>query len=100
MSRPAKPAHYRGTYHVRSRALLTAANANPATVCWRCGRTLDQHPAHRNGKRPWWTAGHVIPGEVNGELQPEASTCNYRHGGRLRHAHPTTHPNRREWWTT
>ena len=54
------------------------------TLCWRCGRTLQQHPP---GAR--WHAGHTIDGSNNWEpwygpdlpppgdwLTPEASTCN------------------------
>jgi hypothetical protein len=79
----AKPAHRTGGYHVAARRVRDAANANPATRCWRCGRTLAQHPNHRNGKPPKWTAGHVVDGEVAGRLLPEASTCNYQAGARL-----------------
>ena len=70
--------HHRGDYTVRARHVRAIANANPSTLCWRCGRTLHEH-----GPKARWTAGHVIDGEIGGELRPEASTCNYGAGGRL-----------------
>lgn len=71
----AKPLHYQGSYHVRARRVREQAAADPLTRCWRCDRTLDQHP---KGAR--WTAGHLTDGEVGGMLLPEASTCNYSAG--------------------
>ena len=85
-----KPAHYRGTFHVDSRRVRDAAYADPLTLCWRCGRTLDQHPPHKTGKPATWTAGHVIDSDPTSPLLPEASTCNKsagaRYGNRLRGA--------------
>jgi hypothetical protein len=75
-----KAAHHRGTHQARARAITTAANANPHTRCWRCGRTLEAHPPHRNGRPAYWTAGHTTDGQTNGQLLPEASTCNYSAG--------------------
>lgn len=89
-----KGPHHRGTYHRRSLAIVTAARSNPATRCWRCGRTLTEHPPHHNGRPPFWTAGHIIDGQVNGELRPEASTCNYSAGARRRNHQPSQHPYR------
>jgi hypothetical protein len=71
----AKP-HHSGSYSRRAAAVRAYANANPDTRCWRCGRTLQQHPPHRNGRPPTWHAGHVIDGQIGGLLKPEASTCN------------------------
>jgi hypothetical protein len=91
-----KRAHHRGTHQLRARAVVTAANANPNTRCGRCGLTLTQHTPHRNGKPATWQAGHVIDGQVNGELRPEASTCNESHGatlGNTRRVQATT----RDW---
>lgn len=82
----AKQPHHRGTHQARARKVVAAANANPATICWRCGRTLAAHPRHANGRRSFWTAGHVITGQRDGELKPEASWCNFTHGARLRAA--------------
>lgn len=78
-----KKAHYRGRYHVLSRVVRERARADPRTRCWRCGKTLGEHGAHRNGRRAFWTAGHVIDGDPNSPLLPEASTCNLSAGGRL-----------------
>lgn len=78
-----KPAHYKGTYHVRSRALVKAAKANPNTRCWRCGLTLPEHDPHKTGRAAYWTAGHVRDGDPLSPLLPEASTCNYRAGAQL-----------------
>jgi len=89
-----KPAHYRGNYNTNATQVKLAANSTPRTVCWRDGLTLDQHPAHHNGNRPTWTAGHTIDGHPNSPpwlnptlrpppgpwLAPEASTCNYTNG--------------------
>ena len=76
----------------RARPLLKAWRASLATRCWRCGRTLAEHPPHRNGRPATWTAGHIRDidcptcGRVHGDplspLQPEASVCNYSAGGR------------------
>jgi hypothetical protein len=85
-----KPAHYRGSYHVASRRVREAAAASPYTTCWRCGRTLAQHPPHKTGKPARWTAGHLRDGDPSSPLLPEASTCNKSagaaHGNRLRGA--------------
>jgi hypothetical protein len=78
-----KPAHYRGTYHARSRALVAAAYANPDTRCWRCGLRLHECKPHRNGRPAKWTAGHLNDGEVNGPLAPECSPCAVTSGARL-----------------
>ena len=76
--RKVKAAHHKGSYHVQSRHVRTLAYANPSTLCWRCGKTLPEH-----GPRARWTAGHVIDGQIGGELRPEASTCNYAAGAQL-----------------
>jgi hypothetical protein len=57
-----KPKHYAGSYQVDARNVKHAAAANPLTLCWRCHRTLDQHPPHRNGNPAYWTAGHTQHG--------------------------------------
>ena len=84
-------AHHRGPYKRRARAVRAAAYSADAlaemgvgapTRCWRCGRTLAEHPPHRNGRRPSWTAGHTIDGDPNCLLLPEASTCNYAAGAK------------------
>jgi hypothetical protein len=68
--------HHQGDYSRRARLVRQAANANPLTKCWRCGRTLSQHPPHHTGKPPTWQAGHVIDHDPASPLAPEASTCN------------------------
>jgi hypothetical protein len=78
-----KPAHHRGTYHATAAKVRAAANADPFTRCWRCGRTLRQHPRHKTGRLPYWTAGHLIDSQVDGPLLPEASTCNSGAGASL-----------------
>lgn len=84
-----KPWHA-GSYHVTSRRIREQAAADPLTQCWRCGRTLDQHPPHKTGKPARWTAGHVVDSDPTSPLLPEASTCNKsagaRYGNRLRGA--------------
>lgn len=89
--------HHRGkTYEAGGALVIAAAKANPLAVCWRDGRTLDQHPAARDGTRPTWTRGHTIDGDLNPRLwlrvterpppgswlAPEASCCNYAAGAK------------------
>lgn len=78
-------AHHRGRFTARARAVRAEANADPLTRCWRCGRTLAQHPPHLTGRPAHWTAGHPDgwEGVEDAPLLPEASTCNYAAGGRL-----------------
>ena len=79
MTRPAP--HHLGDFPRRARLVRAIANANPSTLCWRCGRTLPEH-----GPKAKWQAGHVIDGQIGGELRPEASTCNAAAGARLTNA--------------
>ncbi|MGD9701576.1 MAG: hypothetical protein AB7Q42_06015 [Acidimicrobiia bacterium] len=62
--------HKHPLYIKRSRELRRLANLNPATRCWRCGRTKAEH-----GSR--WTAGHTIHGDSSptGPLAPECWKC-------------------------
>jgi hypothetical protein len=76
--------HRTGRYWRDARDVRDAAYADPRTPCWRCGRRLDQHPRHKNGRMPFWTAGHVRDGEQSGQLLPEVSVCNFAAGARLR----------------
>lgn len=78
-----KGAHHRGSYHVTSRRVRQAANADPTTRCWRCGLTLAER--RRTHPKARWTAGHVVDGQAGGTLLPECSPCNYGNGARLRH---------------
>jgi hypothetical protein len=84
----ANKAHHAGSFPKRSALVRRMAYADPSTRCWRCGRTLPEH-----GPRARWTAGHVIDGQIDGELRPEASTCNYSAGARLRHERKRRGPN-------
>lgn len=99
----AKAAHHRGTHQANARKLVTAGNATPGAVCWRCGLTLHQHAPHKNGRRARWTAGHTIDGSLTAAmwenitfrpppgdwLALEASTCNFSAGAALSSADPT-----------
>jgi hypothetical protein len=79
-----KGPHHQGSYQVRAAKVRAQANADPSTRCWRCGKTLAQHPArHKTGAPARWTAGHIIDGQVGGQLAPEVSTCNYSAGATL-----------------
>lgn len=69
-------AHHRGSYQVRARHVREQALANPATQCWRCGRTAAEH-----GRR--WHAGHLRDGDPNSPLLPECEPCNTSAGARL-----------------
>lgn len=73
--------HHRGQHPARSEQLRAAAT--PDTRCWRCGKTLDQHAPHRNGKPATWHADHVIDGDPLSPLVLSASTCNTQAGGAL-----------------
>ncbi len=91
------PAHRRGNYRTRADALRRAATADATTRCWRCGRTLAEHPPHQTGRPATWHAGHVNDGEVGGALLPEASTCNVDAGARLGAARRWTLRTTRTW---
>ena len=76
--------HNGPNYKRLARLIRRHANANPATACWYCGRTLAEHPPHKNGRPAFWTAGHLIPGQPDheltlGSLVAEASVCNFVH---------------------
>ena len=63
------PAHRRGSYQRDARRLTRLAYADPTTRCWRCGRTLVEHPPHKTGRAPTWQAGHVNDGQIGGPLR-------------------------------
>lgn len=89
--------HYAWPYQLRAAAVRRSANANPAHLCWRCGRTLAQHPPHKDGRRPRWQAGHTVDGDSSAPLAAEASTCNLSEGakaGNVKRALPTS----RRWY--
>lgn len=95
---------YRGRWKTDTRRLLRIWTANPNTRCWRCTLTLDQHPPHKNGRRPWWTRGHIRDSDPTSPTAPEASTCNYtagaQHGNRLRRRTTRNEPTSRNWHHT
>ena len=102
MSYRPKPAHYRGGYARRARTLVAHARRDPLTTCWRCGKTLAEHRAHKDGRPAFWTAGHVIDSDPNSPLAPEASTCNFKFGGKLKHERAKRrngNPTSRRWFT-
>jgi len=92
MSQP----HHRDPRFIRwGRLVRDAANADPNTRCWRCGRRLTDHPPHKTGAAPTWHAGHTIDGQLGRPwlkvtepppegpwLAAEASTCNVTAGAR------------------
>lgn len=76
-----RPAHYLNGHDRRSRAARAAWTANPATTCYRCGRTLAAHPPVASDGRPQrWEADHATPGDPHSPLVPSATSCNRRHG--------------------
>lgn len=89
-----KAAHHRGTHQVRAKAVTDAAYADPMTRCWRCRRTLAEVRATK--PKAIWTAGHLVDGQVDGDLAAECSPCNYGRGAamgnRRRRAKPGTSP--------
>jgi len=92
----ANKVHHRGTHQRRSKIVRDAANANPATRCWACGKTLAEHEPHSDGKPAKWQAGHTVDGSKNPPvwindrkpppagpwLTAEASTCNLSRGSK------------------
>jgi hypothetical protein len=73
--------HWTADYRRRRRLLL--ATVTPDSRCRRCGKTIDQHKPHGNGRPAYWQAGHLVDGDPNSPLALEASTCNLAAGGRL-----------------
>jgi hypothetical protein len=67
---------HRGNHQRRARAIVQAANADPTTRCWQCGRTKTEH-------RRRWTAGHVHDSQVDGELRAECEPCNFSRGATM-----------------
>jgi len=70
-----RPVHRAGTYTVRARHIRNAANTDPRTVCWRCGR-----PAIPGDP---WQAGHIRDTDPTSPLAPEHRSCNARAGTAL-----------------
>jgi hypothetical protein len=76
---------YRGSYHSRSKRLRAAAYTNPATTCWRCGRTYAEAMKLWGPKGAAWQAGHKIDGHHGSPLAAEHTYCNTAAGARLGH---------------
>ena len=68
-------AHHAGAYARHAAIVRAHANANPDTLCARCGQ-----PARPDDP---WQAGHVNDGEVGGALQPEHRSCNTSAGATM-----------------
>jgi hypothetical protein len=81
-----KQAHHRGSFDRRAKLVRQAAYANPSTVCHRCGFRLHEGPFHRNDRTEKWEAGHLIDGQPDGPLLPEARSCNRRDAARKTNA--------------
>lgn len=67
--------HYQGNYQREARRVRNAANANPDTLCRRCGQ-----PARPGDP---WQAGHINDSQPGGPLAPEHRSCNTSAGARL-----------------
>lgn len=68
-----KGPHHSGDYQRRSKQVRDAANRDPSTRCWQCGKTQAEH-----GRA--WTAGHERDGDPLSRLLPECARCNYSRG--------------------
>lgn len=88
----AGPHHRTRQYIQASAAIRAAAYSQPDTRCWRCGRTLADHPRTKTGKPPTWEAGHLHDGQTSSPLLPEVKSCNASAGAsmgnRRRHRTP------------
>jgi hypothetical protein len=73
-SRTRGPRHYTGSYRRTAEKMVAAANADPSTLCRRCGQ-----PARAGDP---WTAGHVRAGDPDSPLAPEHASCNFGAGNR------------------
>lgn len=87
--------HYRGSYDTRAKRVRDLAYGDPATTCWRCGRTLAQ--ARASDPDVTWHAGHVFDGDPNSPLMPEHSSCNQSAGAKAGHKRRELNPSRR-WY--
>lgn len=70
--------HRTYAYQRDARSVVAAAYADPLTQCGRCGGY-----AHHGDP---WEAGHVIDGQVGGQLRAEHRSCNRAAGARLGNA--------------
>lgn len=82
--------HYDRQFKVRAKRVTTAAYANKATRCWRCGLTLAEAEAAEPGRRITWDAGHTIDADRYAPLLAEHSSCNRSAGAALGNQRRTT----------
>lgn len=95
--RHTKALHHRGSYHVRSRRVVAQAWLNPDTRCWRCGLTHDEYAAVHGARAARWTAGHLIDGQIDGDLAPEHTRCNSSAGATAGNRRRTRNRTSRNW---
>jgi len=79
------PHHRDAGFRRHARIVTAAADADPATTCWRCRRTLNHcgpngDGLNANGSPCTWDAGHVIDGDNCSPILAECSHCNRSHG--------------------
>ncbi|MEM9521572.1 MAG: hypothetical protein AAGA37_19840 [Actinomycetota bacterium] len=94
-----KQPHHRGAHQRLSAAARAAYNANPATVCARCGLTRTQGIQRYGRRAGQWQAGHRIDGHIAtsvADYQPEHAHCNASAGAALGNRQRTP-VNSREW---
>lgn len=83
---------WRGDYPRRAKTVRDAANADPTTKCWRCGRTLIEH-----GPGDTWQAGHIRSSDPTSPLAPEARSCNIREMLHRRNHPERAEPRSKQW---
>lgn len=103
MPKSGRAPHHDGSYRKRARLVTLTAASDPDTTCWRCGKTLTAHKRHKNGRAPFWTAGHIVEGDGSAGLRAEASVCNFAagaaYGNALRANRPDSpEPRITQWW--
>lgn len=95
MARQAAP-HHRGSYRRQSAIVRAAANANEATRCWRCHKTIAE--VRETKPHAVWQAGHLNDGQINGPLLPECSPCNTSNGATMGNRKRQPQPNPSRSW--
>lgn len=87
--------HYTGSYQARARAVRDAAYADPATKCWRCGKTLAEAQRMWPDRRVCWHAGHTVDGNSAYPLRAEHNVCNTSAGAQVTNKKRQLKPSRR-----
>lgn len=90
-------AHHSGSYEVRARRVRDAANADPSTRCWRCGKTLAEARKMHPQRNVVWHAGHTVDGNSAFPLAPEHSVCNTSAAARETNRKRSMRPSRK-WY--